>query len=74
MRRPPMKENPRKNVSAVPPAAPAQEVARRAYEIYLARGGEPGHDQEDWLRAEKELREQAASSKKAARPRGQSGG
>lgn len=31
------------------------EIACRAYELYLARGGEPGHDLEDWLQAEREL-------------------
>jgi hypothetical protein len=33
-----------------------EAVARRAYELYLARGREPGRDVEDWLRAERELR------------------
>ena len=33
-----------------------EEIARRAYEIYLARGGQHGHDVEDWLQAEHELR------------------
>lgn len=32
-----------------------RDIARRAYELYLARGGEHGHDVEDWLRAEREL-------------------
>ena len=32
------------------------DVARRAYELYLARGREPGHDIEDWLQAERDLR------------------
>jgi hypothetical protein len=32
------------------------DVARRAYDLYLARGCEPGHDVEDWLRAEREIR------------------
>jgi hypothetical protein len=32
-----------------------QEIRRRAYEIYLERGEEPGHDLEDWLQAEREL-------------------
>ncbi len=32
------------------------DVARRAYALYLARGGEPGHDVEDWLQAERDLR------------------
>jgi HSP20 family molecular chaperone IbpA len=30
-------------------------IARRAYELYQARGNEEGHDQEDWFRAESEL-------------------
>ena len=33
----------------------ADEVARRAYEIFLARGGEQGRDLDDWLQAELEL-------------------
>ena len=45
-----------------PASAPSpEEVARRAYEIYLARGGEPGRKQEDWLQAERELRQKAGS-------------
>jgi len=32
-----------------------EEIAHRAYELYLQRGGEPGKDLEDWVRAEKEL-------------------
>jgi hypothetical protein len=32
-----------------------QEIRRRAYEIYLERGEEPGRDLEDWLQAEREL-------------------
>lgn len=36
---------------------PSQEdIARRAYEIYLERGGRHGNDADDWLRAERELR------------------
>jgi hypothetical protein len=31
------------------------EIARRAYDLYLARGREDGHDVEDWLLAEREL-------------------
>jgi HSP20 family molecular chaperone IbpA len=30
-------------------------IARRAYELFEARGGEHGHDWEDWFRAESEL-------------------
>ena len=31
------------------------DIARRAYDLYLARGCEHGHDVEDWLQAEREL-------------------
>jgi HSP20 family molecular chaperone IbpA len=30
-------------------------IARRAYELFEARGSEHGHDREDWFRAESEL-------------------
>lgn len=33
-----------------------EEIARRAYELYVARGGTHGYDIEDWLQAERELR------------------
>jgi hypothetical protein len=32
------------------------EIAKRSYELFLARGGLDGHDVEDWLQAEAELR------------------
>jgi hypothetical protein len=32
------------------------DIARCAYDLYLARGCEPGHDVDDWLRAERDLR------------------
>jgi hypothetical protein len=33
-----------------------EEIARRAHELYLQRGGEHGKDVEDWVRAEKEMK------------------
>jgi hypothetical protein len=30
-------------------------IHERAYEIYLLRGGEPGHQAEDWFQAESEI-------------------
>jgi hypothetical protein len=33
------------------------DIARRAYDLYLARGCTPGHQLEDWLQAEQELRQ-----------------
>jgi hypothetical protein len=32
-----------------------EEIRRRAYEIYLERGEQQGHDLDDWLQAEREL-------------------
>ncbi len=53
---------PKKRADKKPAFAPTtEEIAQRAYEIFLARGGEPGHDLDDWLQAESELlREHAA--------------
>jgi hypothetical protein len=33
-----------------------RDIARRAYALYLARGGAHGHDVDDWLLAERQLR------------------
>jgi hypothetical protein len=33
-----------------------EEIRRRAYQLYEERGGRHGSDQEDWLRAEAEVR------------------
>ena len=32
------------------------DIARRAFELYRERGGQDGHDADDWLEAERELR------------------
>ena len=37
-------------------AVDSDAVARRAYDRYQSRGGEHGRDQEDWLEAEREVR------------------
>ncbi len=34
---------------------PQSDIALRAYEIYVARGAEPGREIDDWLQAESEL-------------------
>ncbi len=38
------------------PIVTNEDVARRAYDLYLSRGGEHGRDRDDWLTAERELR------------------
>ena len=42
----------KKNSSSVDIEA---EIRRRAYELYQERGGTPGHEDEDWLVAEREI-------------------
>ena len=44
-----------------------QEIALRAYEIYVERGGAPGDALQDWTQAERELLE------KHGKPRGKVG-
>jgi Protein of unknown function (DUF2934) len=38
------------------------DIARRAFELYCDRGREDGHDVDDWLNAERELRDVSSSS------------
>ena len=44
-------------VEPEPPLNLADEIRARAYELYEQRGREHGNDVEDWLRAEKEIKE-----------------
>jgi len=48
-------------------APTCEEIALRAYQIYLERGGAPGQELEDWTRAEREL------MGKRSKPRGKMG-
>jgi Protein of unknown function (DUF2934) len=32
-----------------------EQIRRRAYELYVERGRQSGHEMDDWLRAEREL-------------------
>jgi hypothetical protein len=53
-----------KTTTSAPSVTP-QEIAARAFEYYCARGGQPGGELDDWLRAEREL----MSSLVVAKPR-----
>ncbi len=35
--------------------ATEDDIRRRAYELFLARGGQPGRELQDWFQAEQEL-------------------
>lgn len=44
--------------SSKPQSHPSNdEIAVRAYELFIARGEAPGNDVDDWLQAERELLE-----------------
>ena len=54
---------PKSKKAATQESKPTQDqIAARAYEIYLERGATPGDPMQDWLRAEREL---AAPQKKS---------
>lgn len=61
---------PKTSKPAAPKAAPApthDQIAQRAYHIYLQRNGAPGNPFEDWKRAEQELLAEAAKPKSRSR-------
>lgn len=46
-----------------------EEIALRAYQIYLERGGAPGGELEDWTRAERELLANPGKVRRKTAPR-----
>jgi hypothetical protein len=42
-------------------AAAHDKIANRAHELYEERGREPGHDMEDWLKAEHDIEERRST-------------
>ncbi len=73
----PPKKSKAKAVSPPPPPASVDKdftgvdkdvVVRLAYELYVRRGGEHGHDEEDWLMAEQMLIERQARSAPGKKP------
>jgi hypothetical protein len=44
-----------------------EQISLRAYEIYLARGCEDGHDLTDWIEAERQLSESTKPQTKKTR-------
>jgi hypothetical protein len=46
-----------------------EEIALRAYQIYLERGGTPGNELEDWTLAERELLEEYRKPRRKPAPK-----
>jgi hypothetical protein len=52
-----VRSEPRKNSALPTPINLEDEIRRRAYELYLQRGTAPGSEAEDWLNAEREVKQ-----------------
>jgi hypothetical protein len=51
-----------RTLTAETPDVSQDAVARRAFELYRARNGQPGDPLSDWLLAERELKNQVTSN------------
>jgi hypothetical protein len=49
------KDSPVKLTTMPNTALPQDMIRERAYQLYESRGREPGQEEQDWFRAEKEL-------------------
>jgi hypothetical protein len=49
------KDSPIKVATMPNTAAPQDMIRERAYQLYESRGREPGQEEQDWFRAEREL-------------------
>jgi hypothetical protein len=60
-----MNENPSKKPPETVTSEPQElehEIRLRAQELYEARGREDGHELDDWLRAEEEIKQKKAGT------------
>jgi hypothetical protein len=55
---PKVKTSPASKSAAPELCASKDSIRERAFHLYESRGSEPGHDMQDWLRAELQLLEQ----------------
>ena len=57
--------NSAKETTITTPVAPPtiEEIRQRAHQIFMARGGTPGTELDDWLRAEQERKQERAEAK-----------
>lgn len=54
----------RQYVSEIDRPVTNDQIAQRAYELYLNRGGQDGAELDDWLQAERELRRSGSTSER----------
>lgn len=63
----PKVRKPRTQKTAVNGRPTQEQIALRAYQIYLSRNGAPGDAFEDWSRAERELIQESKSNSKVGK-------
>jgi hypothetical protein len=56
------KKQPTTGISELQEFELEHQIRLRSYELYEARGREDGHELEDWLRAEEEIREKKVTA------------
>jgi Protein of unknown function (DUF2934) len=54
-------------VTLLKPEPTHVQIANRAFEIYVSRGGEHGHDEGDWFEAERQLQTELQPKKRAVK-------
>jgi hypothetical protein len=60
------KETKQQSVIRENPQPTEDEIRKRAYEIYCARNGGLGSEEDDWLKAETEIKEGRATTGQSA--------
>lgn len=61
----PLDLNPTEESTQTSSESLSEQIARRAYELYEARGRLDGYDTQDWLQAEQEILGQPEQASKA---------
>ena len=56
-----------KDVTTIPAGSTSNEIALRAYSLWEQRGSPFGSPEEDWFRAEQEIRSEKAQSAETAK-------
>lgn len=51
----PAQVTPAQSMAVMHPEMEPEKIRTRAYALYAQRGGEHGHDMDDWLEAERQL-------------------
>jgi hypothetical protein len=72
-KRSPTQQEPARSIEQEPDGptmrdVPDEEVAQRAYEIFMMRGGEHGHDIDDWIKAKQELAQREPTHPEPTQP------